>query len=358
MQFIKIDTMRTLLLISSIACFTTAVQAQAPAPGSSSNKDRSADTSSNNQSGPPGSSPRANVGSGMRNPKAMRSDAVSQMLGATNDARKAISNNNKQQAQNDVSQALKAAEGLSTGSVKEFVPLYTEISRYSVVAPLEAALGKQPANAQQGAPSSTADANSASTKPGGQQSSNTAKDANDSSEKVVAVRKVVGEYTSVWLNAKVARTHLQSANDALKSGDMQAADRALEAVQRSVVLEFVAADMPLLKARENLMLARRSASSGDYTQAHSALQAASNALSTYEKGGSTHVNEARKLRAEIDDYNKSLEQNHSDSASKIESWWNQTTDWMTAQGSSEAGSASNTNSANNSAGAANTSGKQ
>ena len=178
------------------------------------------------------------------------------------------------------------------------------------------------------------------------------KGANDSSEKVVAVRKVVGEYTSVWLNAKAAKAQLQSANDALKNGDMQAADRALEGVQRSVVLEFVAADMPLLKARENLMLARRSANSGNYAQAHSALQAASNALSTYEKAGSAHATDAQKLRSEIDSYNKSIEQNHSDSASKIEAWWNQTTDWMTAQGSSEAQSGNNTNSGNTSGGAA------
>ena len=77
------------------------------------------------------------------------------------------------------------------------------------------------------------------------------------------------------------------------------------------------------------MLARTDAENGKYQQAQAELHAASTALSTYGNAGGAHSQDAARLRSDIDNYSKSIAKNHADAGTKIESWWDQTTNWMT-----------------------------
>jgi len=240
------------------------------------------------------------------------------MLQEADAARQALASNNTQQAKQDLNSALDAADHLKNNAGQNgIVPLYTELGQYTLIGPRQ---NKQ--------------ANS---------STNNQTTANQT----VAVRKVTGDFTAVTVNLNTAHTHLEAAKQALDKGDTKAARDALMAVQDSVAEEEIAADMPLMRARENLMLSRDAVNKGDYHEAHAALQAASNALANYSQDplhAGTYANDAKQLRSDIDSYNASIQQNHSDASSKIESWWNQVTDWNSNNGTSNQSSLNTKNS--------------
>ncbi len=142
---------------------------------------------------------------------------------------------------------------------------------------------------------------------------------NNSSDE--AVRQVAGQFTSVALDVQGADEHLLAAKQALQAGNFQKADEALRAVQDGVVATSVEADFPLLRARENLMLARESAEDANFGEAHAALEGASRALASYATSSSTHANDARMLKSQIDRYDQSIRQNHNGAVQKIEGWW-------------------------------------
>jgi hypothetical protein len=186
--------------------------------------------------------------------------------------------------------------------------LYQELERYSVIGPI-----MSERNRQQNTPNPSNSAHGP---------------ANATARTGTAVRKVTGEYTSVALDIRAAKDHLNAAKEALNNGDFEKADAALTAVQNGLVVETVAGDLPLLRARENLILARESANRANYTETHTALRAASDALMNYAQNNPQHASDVRMLRSEIDQYNQSIQQNHSDAVSKIDSWWDQTTGWV------------------------------
>ncbi len=154
------------------------------------------------------------------------------------------------------------------------------------------------------------------------------------------MNRVVGEYTSLGIDMNVAQPHLQAATKVLQQGDLKAADQAPKAVEDDVIVASVAADMPLLWPRENLVLARTNAAPrGNYTQAKTELKASSKALSDYERQSGTHSSGAANLKSQVDSYCQPIQQNHSEAANKIESWWDPTSDWITpANGTSNGGS--------------------
>jgi len=242
----------------------------------------------------------------MQNRKAQASDSAYEILNEADRAQQAIHSNDPQAAKQDVNKALNLAAEIGNSAQNGIIPLYTELGEYTLV-------GQNQHKAQT---SSNA----------GQNNQPTAK------QPTVAVRKVSGDFTAVTVNVNMAKEHLQAAKQALDKGDTKAADHALAAVQDSVVEESIATDLPLVRARENLMLSRAAVNRGEYREAHAALQAASNALASYAQATGSHVNEAKQLRSEIDNYNASIQQNHADASSKIESWWNQITDWNSANG--------------------------
>lgn len=254
----------------------------------------------------------------MQNPKAKLSRDVSQLLMSTEKARTAISQRKHQQATRDVNQALNDANtAVSEHSGADLVPIYTELERMSVIEPIMRARNN---NNRTGSADRTATA--------------------AQNKRPVAVHEVVGGETSVSLDVNAAQKHLQAAQQALSKNDWKTADQDLKAVQDSVVVESVAADMPLLRVRENLVLARSSAEAGHYQRASEQLRAASRALEAYEKSSTAHRQDADRLRNDINSYAQTMAKNHSDAPNKIESWWNNTTEWINPS-NSQANTASN-----------------
>ncbi len=247
----------------------------------------------------------------MQNPKAKLSGDVTELLTSTSLARKAIARHEQQQAANDIQQALTASSDIASRRSGGFVPLYTELERMSVLWPILRQAG----------------------------SGTNGTSVTNGQTRAVGVHEVVGDYTSVALDDTAARAHLQAAQQALNKNDWKTADQDLQAVEGSVIVESVAADMPLLRARENMVLARDSAKAGHYRQAQAQLRAASRALASYEQTSISHRQQAEQLKSEIDSYAQSMSTNHSDAPSRIESWWNQTTDWVTPANANHALSA-------------------
>ena len=280
---------------------------------------------------------------GLKSTKAQNSDFVMNLLHATNRARQAISNNDQQQAKNLIQQALNAANQLPTKAAgKSYVPLYTEISRYSVLGPIKDARGESgntSGNTDQSADQQRFNQNRPVEQPQPTGQNDDEQGSNDVNQQrstpgnpSPTVQRVVESYTTVGVDVEQAKAHLKAANDAIARGDMKAADEALKAVQNSVVMVSMASDMPLLRARENLILARSAAENRDYQRAGNALTAASKALSKYENDGGKYVNDAKTLRSEIDNYNRNIASDHTDLSNKVETWWDKITDWMTPAG--------------------------
>lgn len=300
--------MHKFLLSAGLAVAMVSLQAQTtPANSNNTRATNQQGSTYNNQSSQAGANQN-----GMQNSKANLSSDINGMLRDTHAARQAISKQDKQMALKDVNEALRASHRLNQASGNnQLVPLYTEVSEYSVLAPVKAAKANTSANQV------------------GNQTNNQTSNLNQkaSSRPEDAFSQAAGEYTTVALNAQEARMHLQAAKQALGNGNMKAADNALAAVQDGIIVETVEADLPLMRARENLRLARMAAKEDHYGEARAALHAASRSLGQYEQEGGQHVNDAKQLQAQIDSYDQNISQNHSGAASKIESWWKDTTNW-------------------------------
>src|SRR5579884_1614885 len=220
----------------------------------------------------------------MQNAKAKLSTELSSMLQSTQQARTAISQKDEGKATKDVNQALNVAnEASSQHSGTDLVPLYTELMRMSVVGPI---LKRHQSNA-------TASASNGSSQNGASQSGSADRStAKAAQNRPLGVHEVVGGVTSVFLDLNAAQKHLQAAQQALSQNDLKQADKDLQAVEDSVVVESVAADMPLLRAREDLVLARDNAELGRYQRSQAELRAASRALNDYDKTGASHGKDA------------------------------------------------------------------
>jgi hypothetical protein len=259
-----------------------------------------ANTGAGNQAAQEESSASAN---GMQNSRARLSHDVSLLLYDTSQARTALQDNQRATASQDVTKALQADNQITS---HHLVPLFSELDEYSVIGPIAAS---------RSAARNTPETNQTP--------------ANQTRPEALAVRNVTGQYTMAELDPSLARTHLQAAQQALSSGNVQLAREALKGVEDSVILVSVGSDLPLVRARDNLVLARMDARHGQYEKAHLDLEAARRALSSYAKGGGAYASQADTLRTQIQNYNRNIQSNHAQAATNIESWWNQTAGWMT-----------------------------
>jgi hypothetical protein len=282
-----------------------------------------------------------NSGQEMQNPKAKGSDEVFRMLRDTERARAAIRTGDIQQAKQDVNDAdhLVTQIGSMSQTKNGMVPLYQELGEYVNIQPPSQNQQQNGSRWNNSQSNDRSDRSSQSNNSGNQWNNTTNQNrqsynqnGNSNANQAagdVDVQSVVGQYTSVALDTNMAKNHLEAAQQALNNNNPQAADQALRAVQDSLVESSVATDMPLMRARQNLMLARSAANQGDYAEAQAALKGASQALQNYEQNGGRHANDARQLRSQIDSFDQSIQQNHTNASAKIESWWNQITDWNT-----------------------------
>jgi hypothetical protein len=173
------------------------------------------------------------------------------VLIATATARAAIARSDMPAAHAAVREALSFSDRLGVRPV----PIYEELSSVSVIGPVAAAKGAASAT-ESGVPASQG-------------------------RRTPAVKAVVGGYTRVILDAGVARARLQAAIAELDRRDFARADADLKAVQQSVILESVSANLPLIRARENITFARTAVQTGRPLDAHKELVAAERALRDY-----------------------------------------------------------------------------
>ena len=265
---------------------------------------------------------------GIPSNRARNSEEAEDLLDATDQARNAVLDNNKQDALEHINHALQNANEIEQRRNGRMVPIYSELSRFSVIEPIMRARQENQENGQlQNSSRSSQQSPSAQTQTYSSNSQNR--------RSPVAVRQVEGEYTAVNLDVQAAKDHLQAARQALSNGDFQKADVALKAVQDGVSVVQVSADLPLVKARENLMIAHEAASEGHSRETQAALKEASKALTDYCNEGGSHQQPATQVRTEIDNYAKSSTLTGSDASSKIADWWNQLASWN--QGSQTTG---------------------
>lgn len=122
------------------------------------------------------------------------------------------------------------------------------------------------------------------------------------------------------LDVAMARDHLKAADKALQNGNQSAAEDALTAVQRGVILMYGEVDVPLVEAGQNLSLARLQAKAGDTEEAERALKAAANSLQGLEgKASQSRSKEIQALRKEIQTAANNLEPDM-DISDKVQNW--------------------------------------
>ena len=153
----------------------------------------------------------------VKSSRALRSEEVGDLLNATNEARIAIESRNNQDALFHVDHALENAARLESDTKSSrFVPLYQELDRYTVLAPI------------------MTEKNRTSNPSTGSQGSNTTAKATQTP--TTAIQQVTGEFTSVGLDIQAAKEHLEAAKLAIQQKHFTKADEALAAVQDGVVV--------------------------------------------------------------------------------------------------------------------------
>ena len=261
---------------------------------------------------------------GLQSATARQSEEASDLLSATDQARNAILNYDKQDALEHVNHALAKAQEIMQQKPGRMVPIYDELSRYSVIGPVMQSRnrGYEGENQEYSQQNNSTGASQQAQKQTQQQS------VARNDERPVGVQDVVGNFTSVDLDIRLAQDHLTAAKQALEKGDFGGADAALKAVQDGVDVASVSVDLPLARARENLILARESAMSGDQRETKVALRDAARSLREYARFGGSHSSQASALCTQIENASNSASQTSTtSSATQIENWWNQLASW-------------------------------
>lgn len=138
------------------------------------------------------------------------------------------------------------------------------------------------------------------------------------------------QYTFVGLDLNKVRSRLDAAKSALSSNHPQSADGSLSRIGDELVVMRVQAEFPLLAARENLGLAAIAIMNGRYTEAAAALKEASTTLDQYASEHSAHrPYEAKSLSKRIGSLSQTITQDHTNTASKVDRWWNEVNGWFT-----------------------------
>lgn len=137
--------------------------------------------------------------------------------------------------------------------------------------------------------------------------------------------------TRAELDVRLAKIGLDEAERALQAEDYDTADTALRTIQTGVTLTYAEVDLPLDLARENLYIAKTLVDQARYDEAKIALEVASEALARYERSvGEARARETEELRAEIDRLAGQItgDDRPDDAANRIESWWDRVRGWF------------------------------
>ncbi|MCO6429887.1 MAG: YfdX family protein [Deltaproteobacteria bacterium] len=177
------------------------------------------------------------------------------------------------------------------------IPIYTELERVSIIAPIAAA--KQSEQARK----------------------DSAKLQREPAAKVTDVNLAA---TSIQLDVATANQQLKQAESAIRQGNLEEADQALERIQQSVAMSYVAVDLPLVQARQNLMLAEAYAQDGRTQDVKRLLQSVADSLEQYAKNAdSAKEKEVKSLRDEIENTGQELQGEQQLATQQINDWWQQ-----------------------------------
>jgi hypothetical protein len=237
---------------------------------------------------------------------------ATRLLQHADEARHAISSNQKQAAVNHINQALGDWSQLASLAKSKHlgmtVPLYSEFDESSTLGPLMAARK-------------------------GNQQSNTKTTPN--SYTPVTVEQASGQFTFIGLDLDKAKSRLDAAKTALNNNNTQAASDSLGAVETDLVMESEQTNFPLLAARENLGIAESAVKNGHVKEAAAALKEASTDLNTFAGANPPHhAEDAKTLSKSIESYSQSIGQNRAGAATKIDGWWHEVDNWFERSSSS------------------------
>lgn len=263
----------------------------------------------------------------MTDPRASNSDIAVNILLGVQQARDAIARGDKAGAMTHVDAASSALQRLAL----PLVPIYTELSQQSFLAPIEQAkkeagkASKSPTVAQADAAANQAEAMSNATENASSATANTSAP--------LAVQSVTGGYTRVMLDTSVTRAQLTAAKEALDRGDLAAADKSLRTIEQSVLLESSAVRLPLVRARENLTLASTAARSGNWAGAKAQLDAAAKSLADYANvAPPADVADVKVMQQQIASYAPNVATQHDDAMARINGWWTKVANLTDRQG--------------------------
>jgi hypothetical protein len=202
------------------------------------------------------------------------------------------------------------------------VPIYAELEKVTLMAPLMAA--------KQEAAKNDRAAHKSMSGQQSQQSSSEQPSQPSRSAMTPVVAGVEMRHTHIMLDVSAAKEHLQAAKHALSNDKYEAADGALAAVQRGVGFAYVEVDLPLLRARENLMLAKAQVQAGQVQDARMPIESAAQALERYApRADKPRAAQVQSLQKEIQNYAQQLSQQPQQGQQKkqqavveqIDEWW-------------------------------------
>jgi hypothetical protein len=253
-------------------------------------------------------------------PKVTASHQAAIILQETDQARQAISQNNRTAAMSHVQRALSATNSLQAlvPSGTQNVPIFAELEQTDVVGPLVASRGGMRGTARA----------ARRAREQAQQQGEAARAG--AMGQAPVVRETEGGFTSINVNVPMAKQHLEAAQTALQNNNTKVADASLAAVQQGVTMTSVQTDLPLVRARENLVLAQQYAQTGNMQQAAAPLQAAVNALQEYQRTSPSgrYKDQAAQLASQISSYTGNIQQQNTSAApAQIRQWWDQLAGW-------------------------------
>jgi hypothetical protein len=263
----------------------------------------------------------------MTDARASNSDIAVNILLGVQQARDAIARKDKAGAMTHVDAASSALQRLAL----PLVPIYTELSQESFLAPIEQAK-KESGNAPASAGMAQADA-SANQPSAMSNATENASSAAGNASAPLAVQSVTSGYTRVMLDTSVTRTQLTAAKEGLDRGDLAAADKSLRTIEQSVLLESSAKRLPLVRARENLTLASTAARSGNWDGAKAQLDAAAKSLADYATvAPPADVADVKVMQQQIASYAPNVASQHDDAMARINAWWTRVANLTDRQG--------------------------
>lgn len=224
------------------------------------------------------------------------------MLQETNQARAAITSNDKESALRHVNQALSLISDIEAQAGSQAKPLKVTVSKELATESTYVPVKRKKSDVM---------------------SANRLK-------KTTSISQVSGEMTRSLVDVTAAREHLEGAKAALENGNLRTADTDLAAVQKSVVNESVQGDMPLLRVKENLMLAKARIQESKPKAAAMPLRAAARALADYRvQAPAANSAEAEVMRQEMESLAENIKRGHAVALDRIAAWSEKIDAWVT-----------------------------